>query len=258
MPEDQTSSTTNLVIRKLENFTRLSGEDRDALERVSSAQIRRYGAREDIIREGDAPGGINLMLEGWACRYKRLEDGRRQILAYLVPGDFCDLRVFVLNRMDHSIGTLTPATVAVLHPDSVRDLIDRYPRISRALEWSTLVEEAIAREWLVNVGQRTAHERMAHILCEMLFRLRAVGLAEGNCCELPVTQAELADTLGLSHVHVNRTLQDLRRDGLISLRGKWLTIPDLSALQRAALFNADYLHLERDGRSLDTDSHEPT
>jgi CRP-like cAMP-binding protein len=126
----------------------------------------------------------------------------------------------------------------------------QHPRITQALWWSTLVDEATLREWVVNLGQRNAYERAAHLLCELFVRLRAVGLTNGNACELPITQSELGDTLGLTIVHTNRMLQDLRRDGLIELKGKYLTILDLSALKQVALFNPNYLHLEHEGEGL--------
>jgi CRP-like cAMP-binding protein len=149
--------------------------------------------------------------------------------------------------MDHSIGAIAPSRVATLAPDNVLKLMHNYPALTRALWWSTLVEEAIAREWLVNVGQRNALERIAHLFCELLYRFRAVGLNQGLSCTLPLTQVELAETLGLSSVHVNRTLQELRRRQLITLDGGTLTIQNLKALQELSFFNADYLHLDYRG-----------
>ena len=245
----------NPLIRKLENFTKLSDEDKVALDKATR-QVRVYRAREDIICEGDCPETVNLLIEGYACRYKQLEDGRRQIMAYFVPGDLCDINVFILRQMDHSIATLSPATVALIPRDAMLDLMTQHPRITQALWWSTLVDEATLRTWVVNLGQRSAYERMAHLLCEVFFRLRAVGLTNGNSCILPVTQGELGDTLGLTVVHINRTLQDLRRDGLLDLKGKHLTILDLSALQKVALFNAGYLHLEHEGEALDANQRQ--
>src|SRR3712207_872857 len=180
-----------------------------------------------------------------------LEDGRRQIVAILVTGDMCDLRMFILKEMDHSIGTLSPVRVAEISEDKLLEITDNSARLTRALWWNSLVEEAIAREWTVNVGRRDAAERMAHLLCEVFIRLRAVGLTNGSSCELPITQSELGDALGLSHVHTNRTMQDLRGQGLITMKGKNLVIHDLRALQDLALFNPNYLHLERDGRAYD-------
>jgi CRP-like cAMP-binding protein len=165
-------------------------------------------------------------------------------VAYFVPGDLCDLRVFILKRMDHSIGAIAASRIATISPDNVLKLMNSYPALTRALWWSTLVEEAIAREWIVNVGQRNAIERMAHIFCELLYRFRAVGLNQDLSCTLPLTQVELAETLGLSSVHVNRTLQELRRQKLITLDGGTLTIQNLPALEELSFFNPDYLHLD--------------
>jgi len=239
------------LIRKLEQFTRLSSADKAALEQAASLKLRQLAPKEDLIREGDKPRQVNLILEGWAYRYKTLEDGRRSVAAFMVPGDLCDLRMFILKQMDHSVGALTPVRVAQIPGDTILDLTEGSPRLSRALWWNSLVEEAIAREWIANVGQRDATERLAHLFCELFIRLRAVGLTNGDHCELPMTQEQLGDATGLSAVHVNRTLQGLREQRLISLKGKTLTIPDLDALQRAALFNANYLHLDREGQSLD-------
>ncbi len=243
------------LIRKLEQFTRLSAADKEALEQVSALTIRRLAPREDIVHEGDRPRQVNLVLEGWACRYKTLEDGRRQILAFLVPGDMCDLRMFILKEMDHSISALTTLRVAEIPSDAILSLTDRHPRIARALWWNSLVEEAIAREWLTNLGQRNAMERLAHLLCELYVRLRGVGLVNGSSrepsFEVPVTQEQLGDTMGLSTVHVNRTLQELREAGLVIWKGRQVTLPDPEALKTAALFDPNYLHLEHEGRGFD-------
>ena len=231
------------LIRKLENFAPLPEEERRALLSATNT-IRRYAAHEDLIQEGAPTDGVKIILDGLACRYKVLPDGRRQIVAYFVPGDMCDLRVFLLKRMDHSIGTLCPVEAALLPQESVLELTERYPRLTRALWWSTLVEEAIAREWIVNVGHRTAFERMAHLFCEIFLRLQAVGLTHENRCDLPLTQTELADTLALSAVHVNRTLMDMRRARLVTFQAKQLIIHDRQALQSVAGFDPNYLHLD--------------
>jgi CRP-like cAMP-binding protein len=198
------------LIRKLENFAPLPEEEKRALADAVNT-IRRFSAREDLIREGEPTDGVKVILEGFACRYKVLPDGRRQIVAYLLPGDMCDLRACLLKRMDHTIATLSPIEAALISQEAMLDLTERYPRLTRALWWSTLVEEAITREWVVNVGQRTAFERMAHLFCEISLRLEAVGLARNDRYELPLTQTELADTVALSAVHVNRTLMEMRR-----------------------------------------------
>jgi CRP-like cAMP-binding protein len=233
----------NPLLRKLANFTALSKEESRAVVDACKDE-REVAAHEDVIAQGDRTGGVKLLLEGFACRYKTLEDGRRQIVAFFVPGDLCDLRVFILKRMDHSIGAIASSRVATISPDNVLTLMRNYPTLTTALWWSTLVEEAIAREWILNVGQRNAIERMAHLFCELLYRFRAVGLNQGMSCTLPLTQVELAETLGLSSVHVNRTLQALRRRKLITLDAGTLTLRDLPALEELSLFNPEYLHLD--------------
>ena len=235
------------LIRRLEQFAKLSVDDKDVLRVAAAQRVRRVAPREDIVHEGDKPRGVSVFLDGWACRYKTLEDGRRQIIAYFVPGDMGDLYNFVLREMDHSIAALTPLTVAEFSRETLDEMTARSPRIGQALWWETLVFASIQREWTVNLGLRTALERISHLLCELFFRLRAVGLADNDTCELPVTQVDLGETVGLSSVHVNRTLQELRASGLITLRDRTLIIHDLDALQTIALFNPSYLHLGPQG-----------
>lgn len=237
---------SNVLTRKLELFGPLSEADRRLLEDTVT-RTRDVQAHHDIIREGDAPSNVILVLSGFACRYKVLPDGRRSIFAFLVPGDFCDLHIFILNAMDHGIATLSPCTIVDIPRSRVLELTDR-PAIARALWWTTLVDEATLREWLVNMGQRDAERSIAHLFCELHLRLKGVGLADGGEFHLPITQAELADTMGLSTVHVNRSIQSLRSQGLIVLRGGRLVIPDVDRLRSACHFNANYLHLETDDR----------
>ena len=144
-----------------------------------------------------------------------LEDGRRQIVAFFVPGDFCDMNVYILREMDHSVAAVTPIKIAEIARDDFEELTGTHPRVLQALYWYELVMAAIQREWTLNLGQRTAYERIAHLLCEMFLRLESVGLTRGNSCDFPMTQVDIADASGLTAVHVNRTLQELRRDGLI-------------------------------------------
>lgn len=241
----------NILIRKLEAFGPLSEDDRLLLDSVV-CEPRQAAPRTDLIREGDAPSNVHLILEGFACRYKIIPDGTRQIVAYLVPGDFCDLHVFILKAMDHSIATLSRCKVIDIPRPRVLELTER-PALARALWWATLVDEATLREWLVNIGTREAPERIAHLLCELHLRLKTVGLANGNSYELPVTQGELGDTVGLSTVHVNRSLQKLRDAELITLKGKHLVILDAKRLGEFSGFNPNYLHLaERVGATATT------
>lgn len=241
----------NPLLRKISTFTKLSRDDETLLMRVISERARCVGAREDVAREGESAAAINLFETGWGCRYKTLEDGRRQIVALLLPGDFIDLNVFMVPRMDHSVGTITGATIVEISQNGYDELMGGNARLRQALQWDQLVSAAIQREWALNLGQRSAYERLAHLLCETFFRLRAAGLADGNRCDFPLTQTDLGEATGLSTVHVNRTLQELRARELIVLRDRTLYIPDLDALQDAAQFDPGYLHLDREGRHLD-------
>jgi CRP-like cAMP-binding protein len=230
-----------VLVQKLEMRTLLTDADTRALLALEG-HIRHVGPREDVLVENDRPDDIVFFVRGFGFRYKLLGSGRRQITAYLLPGDCCCPDVLLSPAMDHSIATLSPATVIAFPRHVIADLLAAHPGLERALRWAALVEGAIAREWVVNLGQRTASERLAHLLCETFTRLRIIGLTQGDSCEFPLTQAELADTLGLSTVHVNRTLQDLRRDGLITLKGRTLVVHDLPALQRLSIFDPAYLH----------------
>jgi CRP-like cAMP-binding protein len=229
-------------IRKLEHGADLSDRDRQTLERLI-CQVRAISSRQDIIKEGDKPDNVHLILSGYACRYKTLGEGQRQIMAWLIPGDICDLHVAILGEMDHSIATLAPCQIAYIPQRVIEDLTSKNPAINRALWWATLVDEGTLREWLVGMGRRPADQRMAHLFCELLVRLQSVGLVTENSFEFPLTQEELADTLGLSAVHVNRMLQELRDAGFISLTGKRLSVRDVGGLKGFAEFNPNYLHL---------------
>jgi CRP-like cAMP-binding protein len=237
--------------RKLEHYVRLSSTDYEMLGRVTSERVREFGARVDIAREGDQPKDVHLVLSGWACRYKQLDDGRRQIVAFFLPGDICDLNIFILKEMDHSIGTITEVRTAGLPREFFDEIGAGHPRVASAFWWENLVNSAIQREWTMNLGQRTASERMAHLLCEIFLRLRLAGLAGRDSCDFPLTQADLADATGLSKVHVNRTLRALRSQDLVEVKGKTLVVPNLERLMRAAMFNANYLHMNHEGRQLD-------
>jgi CRP-like cAMP-binding protein len=241
------------VALKIEAFTKLSSDDRQALSAVSQ-NVRYVDARRDLIAEGDKPKYVHLVLDGWGARYKTLPDGKRQIVSLFLPGDFCDLNVYILKHMDHSIGAITRLKVAMITPDEMTQLTHERPRVTQALWWHELVTTAIQREWTLNLGQRTAYERLGHLLVELYLRLRTVGLAHHGRCDFPLTQNDLGEATGLTPVHVNRTLQELRRDGLIELERRHLHILDIERLKTAAMFNPNYLHLDHEGRHLDANS----
>ena len=228
---------------KLEAFAPLPPEDREALARVSR-HVQDMAARRTIIREGDRPDHIHLVVDGWAARYKLLADGRRQITAFLIPGDFCDQHVTILAQMDHSIGTLTRAKVAHI-PHATMDALAERPAIARAFWWATLVDEAVLRSWIVNIGRRDAYQAVGHLICEIYVRMKLVGLADGHAFALPLTQEEIGDAVGLTPVHVNRVLQRMRSEGLIALRRGTLTILDPQGIEALSGFDPNYLHIDR-------------
>ena len=250
VPSTPNRLATPLVLR-LDAYTRLSQDDRDALSRLTK-NSREVAARRDVIREGEKPHAVNLVLSGWGCRYKSLPDGRRQVVGFFVPGDFCDLNVYILSEMDHSIGAISRMRVAEISREDMDRLTLGRPRITQALWWEQLVTDSIQREWTLNIGQRTAYERIGHLLVELFLRLRSVGLTQGDSCDFPITQTDIAEATGLTAVHVNRTLQELRRDGLIELERKRLRTPHLERLMDVAMFNPNYLHLDHEGRHLDS------
>ena len=232
----------NLLARKLQRYVPLSDADRIWLaEALGPARI--IPARSDIIREGDDPKGVNVVVEGWACRYRQLRDGRRQIVSILLPGDLCDPHIFLLDRMDHTLGTITPVTLSQISGRALQDLSARSPVLDEAMIREGLATVAIQREWTVSLGRRSAIERIAHLFCELHARLEAVGLADATGCPFPLIQADLADALGQTPVHVNRSLKELRGTGLISLSKRQLTVHDRAGLDEFAEFDPTYLHL---------------
>jgi CRP-like cAMP-binding protein len=234
---------SSVLRRKLDQIASLSEDELSAIESAASRRIKIVEAHEDIVREGERAPDCNLILEGFAFRYKILPGGRRQILSYQIPGDFCDIQSFVLRVQDHGVGTITRCRVALISHSVVQDITEKYPRVARALWRETLVDAALYREWMASMGRRNAYQRIAHLLCELATRLEAVGLNQGDSYVLPITQAELADSLGLSIVHVNRTLQQLRTERLISLRSGRLLIHDRTKLETAGEFDPAYLQL---------------
>jgi CRP-like cAMP-binding protein len=234
-------SAHDRLIRTLLTIGDLSEDDQEAIRQLPGRE-RQLDAYEDVVSDGDPPNSIAVIVDGFACRYKLLGDGRRQIMSFHIAGDAADLQSMYLKRMDHSVGTLAETTVMHIPHEAVLDLFRRMPNVATVFWQWTLVDASVFREWMTNLGQRDAYERMAHLLCEVMTRMRAVGLAQGQTCELPVTQSELADATGMSTVHVNRTLQTLRAHKLIQLKTGSLTILDWDGLKRAGDFDPTYLH----------------
>ena len=227
--------------RKVAGMATLNGSELDLLDAASSP-VRDIPANRDLISEGDKPGPVFLILDGWACRYKVLSDGGRQIMALLLPGDFCDMHIGVLEEMDHSIGTLSACRVVTVSRERMDDLIVATPALTRAFWRAQLVDEGVLRSWIVSLGRRDSLERVAHLLLELYVRMRNIGLAIDHRAQMPLTQAVLADALGLTPVHLNRVLKVLREREVVTLTGGTLHIADIREMTRIAGFDDNYLH----------------
>jgi len=231
------------LVRKLESIAVLSAEDREALLGLPLS-VKGYAADQTIVFEGERPHQCCLVLTGFLCRFKDLPNGGRQIMSFHIPGDIPDLQSLHLKVMDHSLGAVEPSKVAFIPHRALLDLAARHPALAAAFWRETLIDGAIFREWLAGVGRRSSYARIAHLFCELFIKFQAVGLAEEDGFRLPLTQNEIGDALGLSTVHVNRVMQELRKDGLIATRGKFLHIEDWAGLKQAGEFDPAYLHMD--------------
>jgi CRP-like cAMP-binding protein len=234
----------SLMLRKFETRARLDDGDREAVlslpYRLQTVEPAVY-----LVREGERPERSCVILEGFAFRHKVTVEGARQIVSVHIPGDFIDLEAALLNVADHNVQALTRCELAFIPRAAIRELIIAHSRVASAMWIDTLIDGAIFREWVVNVGRRDARSRIAHLLCEFARRLEAAGLAEEYNYELPMTQEQLADATGLTPVHVNRVLMALAREGLIERNKRHIRIPDWERLRRVAGFSELYLHLDQ-------------
>ena len=237
-------SDTNPFVRKVESTALfpLSDDERAALFKLPM-RVERFEAYQDIVREGDQPSHCFTVLDGFVSVYKSTQAGKRQISAYHVPGDVPDLQSLHLKVLDINMSTVGPCKLGFIQHDAVRALLREHPRLGAAFWRISLTDAAMVREWLLNTGRREAYPRMAHLICELVTRLEAVGLAPDRTCAFPMTQSELADALGITSVHVNRTLGDLRDAGLITVRNRRLTVHNWDGLVAAGEFYPTYLHL---------------
>jgi CRP-like cAMP-binding protein len=229
----------NRFVQKLTKLVELSATEIAALT-DATGNARDYAARQDMIREGDKPGPVFVILEGWACRYKILPAGTRQIMAFLLPGDACDLHVGMLEEMDHSLQAITPSKIALIPGERMAKLLEDYPRIAAAMYKSQLIDEGTLRAWIVSMGRRSSEARVAHMMCELY--LRSAPHDGADQIALPISQLVLADALGMTPVHVNRVLRKLRLAGAMSLSRGALTVIDPGKLVQIAGFDENYLH----------------
>lgn len=223
---------------------RLTQEDH-AILGAALTEVRTIGARTTLVKAGDTLSVSTLLLEGFMCRYLDDSRGLRQLVAVMVPGDFADLHAYPLNTLDHDVATLTPAKIALVHHDVLNGIMEEHPLLGRKLWFSTLLDAAMHRAWLFRVGRLDAIGRVAHLLCEMNARLEAVGLSDGCSFSLGLTQTDLAEACGLTNVHVNRVLRQLREEGLCTFRHGMVEIGNVAALTQRGQFDPSYLYLEK-------------
>jgi CRP-like cAMP-binding protein len=230
-------------LRKLRKRDDISADEEAAI-RDSVSEVRSLPPDLVAIREGQDLNVSTLLLDGWMARTKMLATGERQITELHVAGDFADLHSFTLKRLDHDVVTLSECKVAIVPHQKLHKISERFPHLTRVYWFMTNLDASITREWTLSLGKRTARARLANLFCELYVRLEIAGQTDGFSYEFPLTQTELSECLGLTSVHVNRTLQELRRLQLIQVAAKRVTILDFGALQAVAEFDPAYLYLE--------------
>jgi CRP-like cAMP-binding protein len=237
-------AATDLLQRKLERFAPLSADLKSDLSALA-VRVQDYGRGQLIASQGESPDESGFVLEGIVFRFKLLSDGGRQILGMQLPGDFTDPHDFVIKPLDHAIAAGSPARLARLPHAALQSLMEQHPQLVRALMRDMALDAAIGREWLATLGRRSAYQQLAHLFCELYFRLDWAGKVQDGSFEFQMTQTDLGDACGLSTVHVNRSLQALRKDHLIVLEDHTLHVPDMGALMDAAAFDPGYLYLPK-------------
>jgi CRP-like cAMP-binding protein len=230
-------------IEKIEVRDRLTEDERAAL-RALPQKLVRTAARTRIVEEGEKTVNCAMVLEGMVYRTKTSPSGRRQIISFHVPGDMVDLHTVLFKFADHTIETVRHAAVVLVPHEAILRLAEDKPAVGRAFWYDTLLDASIQREALLNVGRRDARSRVAHLFCELAVRLKRAGLVTEGAFELPLTQTDLADALGLTAIHMNRTLSKFRQEGLVAIDNRAISILDWQALKAIGEFDATYLHLE--------------
>jgi len=229
-------------VSKLNALNMLTAEEVAAIQALP-LRLQSVRARTSIVTEGQIISECCVLVEGFACRHKLANDGGRQIVSFHIPGDILDVQHLLFNRADHNVQTITDATLAFVPMDAMRQLTDHRPEIALALWRDCLVEASVFREWVLNVGRRSAKTRIAHMLCEFAARAEAAGIGSPAHFSLPMTQEDIADATGLTAVHVNRMLRELREEGVIEREGRQIRIADWPRMKRIADFSPAYLHI---------------
>lgn len=217
-------------------------EAEEAIIREIVGEIRTYPARKTLVNAGEPMNVSTILIRGITCRYKDLSEGQRQITELHIAGDFLDLHSFTLKRLDQSVMSLTPCRVALVPHEKLTELTERHPRLTRLYWFSTNLDAAVHREWELSLGRRTALARCAHLFCELSFRMEIVGLTDPRGYDLPISQIDLSECLGLTPVHVNRSLRRLREQKLVTFQKGRVDIHDLAGLEEVAEFDPAYLY----------------
>ncbi|RYF93115.1 MAG: Crp/Fnr family transcriptional regulator [Caulobacteraceae bacterium] len=240
----QKSDVVRTLVRKLQARDTLSEIEIDALHGVVD-RVATFRPGDILVPEGAPLTHSQLQLSGLCARSKAMPDGRRQITALHIAGDFVDLHGFLLKRLEHDVVALSTVQMAMAPHDRLKDISETLPHLSRMLWLSTLIDAAIHREWIVSAGRRSAMQQVSHLFCELLTRYRVVGLADTDRFPMQMTQMQLADCCGLTPVHVSRVLRQLRDDGLVKWTRGEVIIENLEGLKRRAEFEDTYLSLEK-------------
>lgn len=235
------------LLQRLEKLITLSAQDRQLIAELPLT-VSNFSSNDQVARYGEAPTRCTLVLGGYLYGHKRVRGSRRQITSFFVPGDIADLHTLHLAPLDHSLSTLGPAVVAFMPHAAFRDMLTRSPQLAEAFWRDTFIRLAILREWVTNLGRRDALARVAHVICELALRLKAVDLANDLCFSIPWTQTDLADACGISNVHANRVVQELRRLGLVEWDSRKVRIRDWDALAKIGDFSDEYLQFGGSGK----------
>jgi CRP-like cAMP-binding protein len=238
------AAPADILARKLKEHSRLTSDDVAEFEKLTYYR-RSLRPDEDFIRQGDRPDIAALVLSGMVARYHLLKSGGRQYLSFHIQGDLPDAQSLFLDRMDHAVCAIGEAELAFMPHKEILRLFEKRPSLGFAIWRETLIDAAIFRETITSNSSRSTRARLAHLFCELFYRARASGLAEGNSCAVPLSQIQIGEALGMAIVTVNRTLQGLRRARLIEFRGGVLTVRDWKRLAAAGDFSPEYLHLKR-------------
>lgn len=244
---DDIATKLEPFFRRIEHRDVLAAAERRALLGGVSV-LESVAAGTDLVREGDRPYRSTLLVSGFTARYRLVASGERQFSAIHVSGDFVDLHSFPLKEMDHSVLALTDCTVALFPHAALTEMTESHPHLTRLLWLLTLLDSALHREWIMCLGRLSAAAQAAHLLCELGMRLSAVGQGRPDSYDLPLTQQDMADALGISSVHANRVIQALRGEGLLTWQADKVTLPDLPRIKALGEFDERYLHLVREPR----------